>query len=192
MRKMKIIRQQGKVNERETMKEKSDKVEKPVETRRRFLIKFWLGLGILALAEFVAVVMAFFRPGKSQTKSGDAGTVIEAGHVDRFPFGSVTAFVRGRFYLCRLEDGGFFALSSKCTHLGCTIPWVDKEKKFACPCHGSAFDITGEVINPPAPRALDTFNLFIENNIVVVDTGKRIKRSGFRKEQAVYAKKAQG
>jgi cytochrome b6-f complex iron-sulfur subunit len=89
-----------------------------------------------------------------------------------------------------MEDGGFLAVSRKCTHLGCTVPWVDKEKKFACPCHGSTFDITGEVISPPASRALDIYPLFIENQMVKVDTGKQIKRSGFRKDQAVYPKKA--
>ena len=172
------------------MNEEREKIEKPTQTRRHFLTKLWMGLGILALAEFVAVIIAFIRPGKSRTKQAKPETVVEAGHVDRFPLGSVTAFVRGRFYLCRLEDGGFLALSSKCTHLGCTIPWMDKEKRFACPCHGSTFDITGEVINPPAPRALDTYNLFIENNMVKVDTGKRLRRGGFHKEQAVYAKKA--
>ena len=57
----------------------------------------------------------------------------------------------------RLDDGGLLALSCKCTHLGCTVPWVEKEKKFLCPCHASAFDITGNVINSPAARALDTF-----------------------------------
>jgi cytochrome b6-f complex iron-sulfur subunit len=88
-----------------------------------------------------------------------------------------------------MEDGGFLAVSRKCTHLGCTIPWLDKEKRFACPCHGSTFDIRGEVINSPAPRALDIYNLFIENQMVMVDTGKPIKRSGFRADQVVYQKK---
>ena len=172
------------------MKEEKDKVERPAETRRHFLTKLWLGLGILAVVEFAAVVIAFLRPGKGRTKSGESGTVIEAGPVDRFPFGSVTGYVRGRFYLCRLEDGGFLALSSKCTHLGCTVPWVDKDKKFPCPCHGSSFDIRGEVVSPPAPRALDIHYLFIENNIVKVDTSKRIKRGEFRADQVVHPKKA--
>jgi cytochrome b6-f complex iron-sulfur subunit len=89
-----------------------------------------------------------------------------------------------------MEDGGFLAVSRKCTHLGCTIPWLNKEKRFACPCHGSAFDINGEVINAPAPRALDIYNLFIENRIIKVDTSKPIKRSGFRPDQLVYFKKS--
>jgi cytochrome b6-f complex iron-sulfur subunit len=88
-----------------------------------------------------------------------------------------------------LGDGGLLALSCKCTHLGCTVPWVEKEKKFLCPCHASAFDITGNVISAPAPRALDIFPVSIENNSVKVDTGKRIKRSGFEPKQVVYPKK---
>jgi Rieske Fe-S protein len=65
---------------------------------------------------------------------------------------------------------------------------VEKEMKFACPCHGSAFDITGHVIDAPAPRALDLYPLTIENQTIKVDTGKPIKRSIFRAEQVVYPK----
>jgi cytochrome b6-f complex iron-sulfur subunit len=89
----------------------------------------------------------------------------------------------------RLEDGGFLALSCKCTHLGCTVPWVEKEKKFLCPCHASAFDITGSVISSPAARALDTYTVTVENKIVKVDTGRRFKRSRFDSGQPVYPPK---
>jgi nitrite reductase/ring-hydroxylating ferredoxin subunit len=172
-------------------KTKSDKKEKtgPDQTRRRFLSRLWIGLGFFALIEFTGLVIAYLRPGKTDEKSGELGAIIEAGHVERFALNSVTAFVRGKFYLCRMKDGGFLAVSRKCTHLGCTVPWLDKEKRFACPCHGSAFDITGEVISPPASRALSIYHLFIENNIVKVDTGKQIKRSRFRADQVAYAKK---
>ena len=159
-------------------------------SRRSFLNKLWVGLGILAVIEFVGLVVAYLRPVKKQKGSDEIDTIMDAGSVERIPLSSVTAFVRGKFYLCRLEDGGFLAVSRTCTHLGCTIPWVDREKRFACPCHASAFDIRGEVINPPAHRALDIYHVFIENNIVKVNTGKRIKRSAFRKDQVVYAKKA--
>jgi len=157
-------------------------------SRRSFLNKLWIGFGIVALAEFIGVVIAFLMPRKTKANAGAFGTIIEAGPEDKFPFDSVTAFVRGKFYLSRLEDGGFLALSCKCTHLGCTVPWSDKEKKFVCPCHASSFDIRGEVVSPPAPRALDIYRLYIENNIVKVDTGKRIKRGEFRTDQAVYPK----
>lgn len=161
----------------------------PDQSRRSFLNKLWIGLGILALFEFAALVIVYLWPSKIRGRSIELGTLIEAGPVENFALNSVTAFIRGSFYLCRLEDGGFLAVSSKCTHLGCTVPWLDKEKKFACPCHGSVFDIRGKVISPPAPRPLNIYHLFIENNIVKLDLGKQIKRNRFRTDQVVYAKK---
>ncbi len=157
--------------------------------RRSFLNILWLILGGVALAEFVAVAFAFLRPRKLKARGEDADSIITAGAVERFAPNSVTAFVRGKFYLARLEDGGFLALSRTCTHLGCSVPWVEKEMKFACPCHGSAFDITGNVIDAPAPRALDIYPITIENDIIKVDTREPIKRSTFRVEQVVYPKK---
>ena len=164
--------------------QKADKKDK--STRRNFLTRLWVILGFVALAEFIAVAIAFLRPGKSNALKDRIDPVVTGGSVDNFARSSVTAFVRGRFYLARLEDGGFLALSTKCTHLGCTLPWVEKQQKFVCPCHASAFDIAGNVISAPAPRALDIFKVFIENNVVKVNTGMRQKRSEFKKEQVVY------
>ena len=154
-------------------------------SRRSFLNKLWMGLGFLAVVEMVSLVAAFLRPGNK--KKGIAEKpVITAGPVDTFPMDSMTAFVRGKFYLSRLADGGFLALSRKCTHLGCTVAWLSEERRFECPCHASAFDIRGEVIRPPAPRALDIYKIFIENNVVKVDTNRLIKRGCFDASQVVY------
>ena len=159
-------------------------------SRRSFFTKLWIFLGVVAFIEFIGVVTAYLLPRRKREKTAGSGAIIDAGSVEKFPNESVTAFIRGKFYLCRLKDGGFLAVSRKCTHLGCTVPWLDKEKRFACPCHGSSFDITGAVISPPAPRALDLYILFIENSIVKVDTGRPIKRSEFRADQVVYPKEA--
>jgi cytochrome b6-f complex iron-sulfur subunit len=163
--------------------------EKAEPTRRSFLNILWLILGGAALAEFFAVAFAFLRPRKLKASGEGAESIITTGAVERFTPNSVNAFVRGKFYLARLEDGGFLALSRTCTHLGCSVPWIEKEMKFACPCHGSTFDITGTVIDAPAPRALDIYPITIENQIIKVDTRKPIKRSTFRVEQVTYPKK---
>ena len=162
----------------------------PEPSRRSFLTKLWIGLGALALAEFIGVVVAFLWPRKPRTAEGGFGDIIVAGRVEAFALNTVTAFPMGHFYLCRFEDGGFLALSRKCTHLGCTVPWIEEDKKFVCPCHSSAFDMRGNVINTPAPRALDLYAISIENNIVKVNTGRRIRRTEFRAEQVTYPKDA--
>jgi len=146
-------------------------------SRRAFLWKAWIGLVFVGAAELVWVMVDLIRPRPS--RSGGESTVITAGPTDAFEPDSVTAFPQGKFYLVRLEDGGFLAVSRTCTHLGCTVPWIETEHRFVCPCHSSAFDIHGEVVNPPAPRALDLFEVRIENRIVKVNTANLRRRDGY-------------
>jgi cytochrome b6-f complex iron-sulfur subunit len=157
-------------------------------SRRGFLNRLWVALGLVALGEFLWMALSFTRPNKGAASKSLAGTMVSAGSIESFASGSVTAFQRGAFYLVRLEDGGFLALSCKCTHLGCTVPWVEKDRKFICPCHASTFDMTGNVISGPAGRPLDLFPITIENKVVKVDAGRRIKRGGFRPDQVTYSK----
>ena len=153
-------------------------------SRRSFLSRLWLGLGDLALAEYLWLTVEFLRP---RAGPNEGPGVLVAGPVDQFELDSVTAFPSGRFYLNRLADGGFLAISRECTHLGCTVPWMAEEGQFVCPCHSSAYDIRGDVISPPAPRALDIHPVRIENGIVKVDTGRTLKRRHFEASQVVRA-----
>lgn len=176
-----------KVN-RQGQKQQGPSTGLATNTRRTFLTRLWSVLGGLALVELMVVGAAFIRRGDPGPERQDSDATVTCGHVDQYAPGTITAFVRGRFYLARLEDGGFLALSRRCTHLGCTIPWVEAEKRFVCPCHASIFDITGAVVNTPAPRALDIYSLTIENNIIAVDTRQPLKRTGFKKDQLIYVK----
>ena len=48
-----------------------------------------------------------------------------------------------------------YALSARCTHLGCTVSYDAFSKKFRCPCHGSVFAVSGERLEGPARRGLE-------------------------------------
>jgi nucleotide-binding universal stress UspA family protein/nitrite reductase/ring-hydroxylating ferredoxin subunit len=54
----------------------------------------------------------------------------------------------------RRPDGEIVTISAKCTHMGCTVKWNAADKVWDCPCHGSRYAPTGEVVNGPAERAL--------------------------------------
>lgn len=156
----------------------------PAPGRRRFVVRLWTLLGGAALAELAWVTGSFLRP---RPRAVAWESLFVAGPADRFEPGSVTAFPSGRFYLVRLQDGGFMALHRECTHLGCTVPWDAAQHRFACPCHASVFDITGQVLNPPAPRPLDFHAVRIENGIVKVDTRRRLQRTTFDASQVTVA-----
>jgi cytochrome b6-f complex iron-sulfur subunit len=79
-------------------------------------------------------------------------------------------------WLVREEDG-IYALSTTCTHLGCTPNWLSAEGKFKCPCHGSGFYIDGVNFEGPAPRPLERFNIGLaENGEIVVDKGQKYQQ----------------
>jgi Rieske Fe-S protein len=37
-----------------------------------------------------------------------------------------------------------------CSHLGCSVAYSADARRFQCPCHGSQFDIHGQVVHGPA------------------------------------------
>lgn len=156
--------------------------------RRGFLSLLWKVLTGVAILEMIFLAAAFFRSRGSRQEKSTETDMVDAGPVSAYAAGSVTAFVQGRFYLCRLEDGGFLAVSRQCTHLGCTVPWNETEKKFICPCHASTFDIRGDRLTSPASRPLDLHPVSIVNGMIRVDAGARIRRSEFRPEQVVFPK----
>jgi len=154
--------------------------------RREFVRKLWRWLGLVALAELIFFTFSMLRPGKKSSE--ESGTLLKvAGNIEDFPAGSVTADRVSKYFLIRTSDGGFLALSIICSHLGCSVLWNEEENQFICPCHSSAFDNLGNVINSPAPRALDYFPVVIEEGKVKVDLSRKIKRREFEKKQVTYA-----
>ena len=67
--------------------------------------------------------------------------------------------------------GRLIAISTVCTHLGCTPNWQEGENKFKCPCHGSGYYMNGVNFEGPTPRPLERFRLYVDpvDGKVVVD-----------------------
>ncbi|MDX2166625.1 MAG: FAD-dependent oxidoreductase [Deltaproteobacteria bacterium] len=55
----------------------------------------------------------------------------------------------------RDEAGRLHVLSPVCPHLGCLVRWNGSARSWDCPCHGSRFAPTGEVLEGPALSGLE-------------------------------------
>lgn len=123
------------------------RLDEPSVTRRSFLSMSAIGSFLAALA--VAAAGALRLP--SPTVLPGPVRRYKIGPLERFPAGSQTAMPEEGFVVYR-DAQGLYAISTTCTHLGCTVAVT--AQGFACPCHGSRFDVNGRVVGGPAPRAL--------------------------------------
>jgi nucleotide-binding universal stress UspA family protein/nitrite reductase/ring-hydroxylating ferredoxin subunit len=73
--------------------------------------------------------------------------------------GGIVATGDHKVAVYRDPRGNLHTRSAKCTHMGCTVKWNPTEKTFDCPCHGSRFSPTGDVVNGPAARPLEPSEL---------------------------------
>lgn len=160
-------------------------IQKEPQSRRSFVKNLWIALGAIAGLEIFGISINFLLHGYKD-KNQITESFVVAGNVEQFKVGSVTPFRSGRYYIARLEDGGFLAMSLKCTHLGCSVSWNEEKNRFICPCHSSSFSMNGNVISPPAPSALDLLPVIIENGLVKVNPKEPLKRRRFSKTQVTY------
>ena len=69
----------------------------------------------------------------------------------------VTGFIVEHDFIIFNGPQGLWAVSRKCTHLGCRLNYRENEKSLLCPCHQSRFTIEGKRVAGPAERNLPTF-----------------------------------
>lgn len=65
-------------------------------------------------------------------------------------------------------DDNFIALSSICTHQGCTVEYNSSANNIQCPCHGSTFSTMGSVVTGPAVSALRSYSISKTGNILSI------------------------
>jgi cytochrome b6-f complex iron-sulfur subunit len=116
----------------------------PPMDRRQFLARFFrrtLVAAVLGLAAYPALSFVTFR--KTTKKE------VSFGPADRL---SGVTFLDGAFLVNPGEQP--YALSGRCTHLGCTVHFDPVSAQFKCPCHGSRFDLSGRRVSGPAIKDL--------------------------------------
>jgi cytochrome b6-f complex iron-sulfur subunit len=162
-----------------TVAKASESKSEPI-SRRQFIGWAWATAMALLFVQAGAALYQFLQP---IVKTGGFGSKVDAGSVKEFKVGTVSTVREMHGFVSRVGDKGALVMAWKCTHLGCTVPWVDAEKQFHCPCHGSIFDAKGQVVAGPAPRPLDLYPAEVVNNELIVDTSRVIQRASFDDSQ---------
>ena len=114
----------------------------------------------------------------------------KAGIPDDFQPGQVDERFKQRFGVWLVKDNdvqtgafGIYALSTVCTHLGCTPDWLPAAQKFKCPCHGSGYYKNGINFEGPTPRPLERFAIKLaDDGQIEVD-----KNTKFQYEKGQWA-----
>jgi cytochrome b6-f complex iron-sulfur subunit len=130
-----------------------------------------LGIGGLATARFMMPNVLVEPPSK-----------FKVGPPSDYPPASVATKWTAQYgvWLVHNEFNGkdlIYALQTVCTHLGCTPNWLEGERKFKCPCHGSGFYITGINFEGPAPRPLERMAIRLsEDGAIEVDKSRKFQQ----------------
>lgn len=91
-----------------------------------------------------------------------AATSVPAGYTElgKLPASAVPAsFSAGgtKGYIYAKSSSEVMVFSNICTHQGCEVPFNQSSQAFVCPCHGSTFSLSGEVVKGPAQTRLPLF-----------------------------------
>lgn len=117
---------------------------RPASFTRRALLKLGLALsGLLTLKGLLDYLGYHPR--------SNAPTAFQLNPPSSYPAGAAVHLPQARAWLLR-DAAGFYAVSTVCPHLGCTVD--RRPEGFLCPCHGSKFSEGGQVLNGPATRPL--------------------------------------
>ena len=121
-------------------------------SRRKFLTRAWQAGGALLGAVAAWTTWDVLQP----LPSTGFGGLVRALKRDAISGETVIEVPAARAYLTTVNDE-VVALSVKCTHLGCRVPFCESSGMFECPCHGSVFNRAGDYLTGPSPRGMDRY-----------------------------------
>jgi Rieske Fe-S protein len=124
---------------------------------RRSFLDAVLAVGFVSTAAAVAYPVARFLvpplTGEPTTASAVAGraAALKPNSGVIFKFGNKPAIV------VKTSEGELHAFSAVCTHLDCTVQYKSDTSQLWCACHNGTYDLGGNVVSGPPPRALEKF-----------------------------------
>lgn len=150
----------------------------PADSSRRSFLRTAIATMLGSMAALMAAVLTAFSIPR---RAGAPPVWTRVAPLDRLPadrYRSVRIRVRERqgwlerqverVVYARREGDDARVLSPICTHLGCSVRWVNAAAEFRCPCHGGVYDLEGRVRAGPPPRPLHRFEARTREGVVEI------------------------
>jgi cytochrome b6-f complex iron-sulfur subunit len=157
----------------------------PLPTRRAVLIS-WTGLAWGAFAVSQGVSFAALGRFMYPNVLFEPPQSFKAGRLEDFEWDKPDEKFKQQYgtWIVKLSKDAIdnrkclIALSTTCTHLGCTPNVLFGEQKIKCPCHGSGFRFSGLNFEGPAPRPLERWKVTIDpvDGQILVDKTKKFQQ----------------
>ena len=137
-------------------------------SRRRFLT--WLSRAFLSLWGLGAAgaLASYLRAPERAERI--AARIVRVGLLEDLRIGEGRLVRHGTtpFWVVRLDAVRVVALSAVCTHVRCILDFDRERRGLVCPCHDGRFDLAGNVISGPPPRALPGYAVSVRAGEVFV------------------------
>jgi len=142
-------------------------LDRPLLKSRRDWLSAVIGVltTILGGSAFAGII-AYLIPSR---RKGSAVGPIDVAAVDEFePWESKKIDARSEPIIVVRTDEDYVAVTATCTHLGCLVQFDPGKRQFVCPCHGGAFDLSGQRVAGPPPEPLRLLPVTVSNGRVFV------------------------
>jgi cytochrome b6-f complex iron-sulfur subunit len=135
--------------------------------RRHFFKGLLAGLAGLWGTGLLASLVLYLKAPRRHGSGLDSAVAV--GLLDELPpgQGQMVTGAHRPFWLVRSREGELVALPAVCTHRRCILQW-DGGSQLLCPCHQGVFDLNGNVLAGPPPRALDKLAVTVKGGRVYV------------------------
>jgi cytochrome b6-f complex iron-sulfur subunit len=139
-----------------------------MEADRRGWISWILGGGFVAsLGSFIYPILRFVNP--PEVSEAPVNEVAAGSQNDlAVHTGKMVRFGSRPVLLIRTSETEWRAFDGTCTHLNCTVQYLQEGRQIWCACHNGLFDLNGKVVSGPPPRALTQYEVHVRGDEVVI------------------------
>ena len=123
---------------------------------------------LASAASFLYPIIRYLIPPASADLGADS--VVAARKGDLKPnTGKIFRFGSQHGLLVMTAGGEYQAMAATCSHLDCTVQYREDLHQVWCACHNGLYDLNGRNISGPPPRPLETFEVHIRGDEIVVN-----------------------